>query len=107
TTDEPQRLALEVRIGDLCLPLGPPLVAVSRLLQMSPIGLRLQHRQEYVEGRADVADRAVIDLRTPADVAPDAVDLDDGLPLRVEVLVREVGAQHQQYVAVIERDGTR
>ena len=51
-----------------------------------------------------VADDGVVDRVPTADVLADGVDLHDDLPGRVELLVGEVGADHEQQVAAVERD---
>ena len=53
----------------------------------------------------DVAGEPEVDRRPPAEVQRLVVDLDDRLPRRQERVVREVGAQHEQQVAVGQRLG--
>ena len=68
---------------------------------MSVLGL--EQRQERGSGGRRRRD-GVVDGVPAADARADRVDLHDDLPLGVDFRVREVGAEHQQEVAAVERD---
>ena len=59
--------------------------------------------QERPNGRLRVSDKAVVDLGAPAELFSTDVDLDDRRVLGKELLVRKIGSDHQQQVAVHHR----
>ena len=69
---------------------------------MRAVALLVEQRQQRLERRADVADDAEIDGGAAADVLRPDIDLRDAdaCSLRIELPIGEIGAEHQQDVAV-------
>ncbi|HEV3056935.1 MAG TPA: hypothetical protein VGY48_01750, partial [Vicinamibacterales bacterium] len=59
-----------------------------------------QSREKGADGRPGIADQAVVNLGAPAQLLSANVDLHDAGAFGIELLVREVGANHQEHVAV-------
>ena len=60
-------------------------------------------RQERTGGVADIADEWQVDGAASTDLLATDVDLDDGRLRRIELFIGEVGAQHEQCVALLDR----
>ena len=78
-------------------------VRVSDVVEERRVGARGQPRQQRAQRLPDVADEAERDVRAPAEVGRVVVDLDDRRPVGQEHVVGEVGAEHEQQVALAHR----
>src|SRR6266851_2421365 len=67
---------------------------------MFVLDVLLKLRQERLERRFRIADQSVVELGAAAELFSANVDLDDGCVLGKKLLIREIGADHQQGVAV-------
>ena len=70
-------------------------------MRAAAVGLDL--RQQRFDGVGDRSDERNVDLRAPADLGSAHIDLDDGGIVGVELLVGQIGTEHEQSVAVLER----
>ena len=75
------------------------LVMRDAVVEMAPVGLCRQLRQQRRERGADVADEAEIEFAAAAEVLGPDVDLRDLGVGRQELLVGKIGPEHQQHVA--------
>jgi hypothetical protein len=78
-------------------------VALEAVIEVRSVGLRLDHRQEGRDRLLRVADQAEVEPAATAQVVRADVELRDLRILRVPVAVREVGAEHQEHVAMLDR----
>jgi hypothetical protein len=76
-----------------------------RLRQMGRVPVLLQQRQQRLDCRPDVAHDGKIDRRPATDVLSPDVDLGNAhaRPLRIELPIGKIGAQHQQDIAIEHR----
>jgi hypothetical protein len=77
-------------------------VVLDDLVEELGVGAGFQPGDQRAQRLAHVADETQVDRRAAAEVERLVVDLDDLLPRREEVVVREVRAEHEQQVAVSE-----
>src|SRR6266436_7632307 len=92
----------------LALPLGRQLIEtlaclpimVERVLQVRIEVVLDELWEESTDRRLRISDEAVIDFRAPAQLFSADVDLDDRRVLGKELLIGEVGSDHQEHVAV-------
>ncbi len=73
---------------------------------MRVIAILFQLRQESLECDFGVADQSVVELGATAELFSANVDLDNGRALGKKLLIREIGADHEQSVAVHHREVT-
>src|ERR1700731_3726236 len=74
-------------------------------VEMSAVALLLDERHDHFECRANVSYYAKIDWRAAADLLGPYIHLRnfDSRPLRIELAVRKIGAQHHENVAIEHR----
>ncbi len=75
-------------------------IMLERGFEEAAVRLAGQARQQRLDGLADVSCNAQVQRGTPAQCLWVAVDLDNFCVGRVELAIREVGAEHDQRVAV-------
>ena len=81
--------------GQLIQALARPTVVGQAVVEVGVVGLALQARQQPLDGRGHVAEHAEVDAAAPAQALRPQVHLGDASVGRVELPVREVGAEHQ------------
>jgi len=77
-------------------------VMLPRLGEVRAVGLLIEQRRQGRQCRADIAHDADIDGHAAADILTPQIDLSDANlgAVRVELAVGEIGAEHQQDVAI-------
>ena len=103
--DPAQQLGVVLGIGEPGLRLAPGLVDLPCGLEM-PLRRTLLGRDPVAQrprGGAGIADEPQVDGRAATDVRAVVVHLHDGDVLGVPVAVREIGAEHEQQVAPVQR----
>ncbi len=83
-------------------PPGAGVVAAS-LVEMPPITLCFEMRQESGDSFSDIALNAQTETTTATQVVSSDIHLNGGLSLRVPVAIREVRSEHQEQVAGLQR----
>ena len=68
-------------------------------VEMLAVALRLELRQQRLDGGADVTDDAEVELAAAAEILRPDIDLGDFGVGRQKLLVGKIGPQHQQHVA--------
>ena len=91
------------RLGQLVELVAGLAVVLDGVLEVLAVGGRLQQREQCPDGVADVADETEVEGHATTEVLTAQVDLDEGRALRVELAVREVGAEHQHGVGLLHR----
>src|ERR1700752_2405011 len=70
---------------------------------MMGLPLFFQPRQKPPESSLRVPNKPEVNLRAAPELFPAKIDLHDGCVLRKELLIREVGSNHQQRFAIHHR----
>src|ERR1700675_398337 len=78
-------------------------VVFERTIQVSGVVLRLKFGDERGQRGFHFPDQTQINFGASANLFSPNVDLDDGRVLRVELLIGEVGSEHQECVAIHHR----
>lgn len=92
------------RLRQLVHTTQPQLADLAAVLEMLALLLRAQQWGHTGKRRRGVPDQAEADVRPPADVLRPRLDLHHRLALGIPVPVREVGADHDQQIAVLHRE---
>ena len=91
------------RCGQLVEILAGLLIVLGQRLEMRAAAVGFDVRQQRFDGVGDRSDQRNVDLRAPPDLGAAHIDLDDSRVLWVELLVGQVGAEHEQGIAVLQR----
>ena len=75
------------------------LVVRETIVKIFPRGFRHQLRQQRLDGGADIADKAEVELAAPAEIFRPDIDLGYFGIVGEKLLVGKIGSQHQQHVA--------
>ena len=102
-----QRRVVPAVPGELVQPFAGPPVMRGHPVQVRRIGLGRDQRQQRIDRVLDGADQRNVDRHPAADLLAPHVDLDHRYPARIKLPVGEVGAEHDQRVAVLHRPVTR
>src|ERR1700719_3953904 len=78
-------------------------VMLERGLQMGSLAVLPNSWQQRFERCFDVSDKSVIQLRTAAELFAANINLDNRGVAREKLLIREIGSNHQQEIAVHHR----
>ncbi len=98
------RLAFVVRVGEALLSLAPVVVRRAGLVQQRPVLLGLEQREQRLQAQLRVPHQGMVHRCTAPDVPAPDVELHDGLSLREELPVREVGPHQEEGVTPVEGD---
>jgi hypothetical protein len=72
---------------------------LARILEEAPVGLALELRHQRLQGRLHIADQTELQRRALAQRGAAPVDLHHVAMRRIEVAIREIGAEHHERVA--------
>src|SRR5205807_6937553 len=81
-------------------------IMLEACLQMRVIAILFQFRQNSLERGLGVADQSIIELGATTKLFSANVDLDNSRVPGKKLLIREIGADHEQSVAVHHREVT-